>query len=160
MRLLKPGESCPLCGMSIREGLPKRELLLLSYVAEGMSLLDAINALTEVMELPPLGGVVVQGDALAEPLEPGPPEQVKTESEDIGAEKRAVVQRLKAYRDAYGLGCLDKVAEKTAHRKGARISEDTLRDIAGGCAPKMELSEWQKIAKALAALEAKEAANG
>lgn len=40
MRLLKPGDPCPCCGKPIQEGLSKEKMLLLSYIAEGMTLLD------------------------------------------------------------------------------------------------------------------------
>lgn len=110
------------------------------------------------MELPPLGGVMVEAKEQPD-LTPEAEGQITNPElpaadQSGGAEKRAIVQRLKDYRSAHGRGCLDKVSEKTAHRKEARISADVLRDIAADCAPKMELSEWRKIARALDALEA------
>lgn len=111
-----------------------------------------------VMELPPLGGVIVEAKEQPD-LTPEAEGQITNPElpaadQSGGAEKRAIVQRLKDYRSTHGRGCLDKVSEKTAHRKEARISADVLRDIAADRAPKMELSEWRKIARALDALEA------
>lgn len=141
-----------------------RDFILESLVPGGLLVLPE-DVTLEVIELPTLGGVLVaargqelleaeQSDLTTEAEEritnPDPP---ATDQSEV-AEKRAIVQRLKDYRSANGRGCLDKVSEKTAHRKEARISADTLRDIAGDCAPKMELSEWRKIARALDSLEA------
>ena len=109
----------------------------------------------EVMELPPLDGVVVEppeAPPAPEPEDGDTPASQATMGCDAEM-KRVIVQRLKAYRSTHGRGCLDKVSEKTAHRREARLSADTLRDIAADRAPKMELSEWRKIAKALDVLE-------
>lgn len=141
-----------------------RDFVLESLVPGGLLVLPE-DVTLEVIELPTLGGVLVaaRGQELLEAEQsdlttgaeeritnPDPPAADQSEV----AEKRAIVRRLKDYRSANGRGCLDKVSEKTAHRKEARISADTLRDIAGDCAPKMELSEWRKIARALDSLEA------
>ena len=116
------------------------------------------DASYEVMELPPLGGVIVeakeQPDLTTEAEGQITNPELPAADQSGGAEKRAIVQRLKDYRSTHGRGCLDKISEKTAHRKEARISADVLRDIAADRAPKMELSEWRKIARALDALEA------
>lgn len=116
------------------------------------------DASYEVMELPPLGGVMVEAKEQPD-LTPEAEGQITNPElpaadQSGGAEKRAIVQRLKDYRSTHERGCLDKVSEKTAHRKEARISADVLRDIAADRAPKMELSEWRKIARALDLLEA------
>lgn len=136
---------------------------ILESLARGVLVLTE-DASCEVMELPPLGGVelTVTEQAMSTTERP----DLITEAEgritnpgllaaeqSVGVEKRALVQRLKDYRSAHGRGCLDKVSEKTAHRKEARISADVLRDIAADRAPKMELSEWRKITKALDVLE-------
>lgn len=110
-----------------------------------------------------MGGVEVQTESLEPPTAVGSASSVATVVEAAitnqhqaqAEEKRAIVQRLKDYRSANGRGCLEKVSEKTAHRKESRISADTLRDIAADCAPKMGLTEWRKISKALDALEGK-----
>lgn len=145
MRIVKPGEPCPCCGAPIREDLPRWKLLLLSYIAEGLSLMDAVNALAEVVELPP--------PEASEAAVPGPkpdaPEATSSEAE----EKRAVIQRLKDYRAAHGPGCLAAVSAKTARRKDRRVSDDVLRQICAGGAPKMPIQDWRSIAKALDALE-------
>ena len=149
------------------EAVNGRELrdYILESLAKGVLVLTE-DASCEVLELPPLGKVAVveTGQAILTTEQPDSAVEAEgqvTNSEypatdrSEGAEKRAIVQRLKHYRSANGRGCLDKVSEKTAHRKEARISADTLRDIAADLAPKMELSEWRKIARALDALEAK-----
>lgn len=140
-----------------------RDFILESLVPGGLLVLPEDITL-EVMKLPPLGGVTLVETGPAIPTTEQPNSAVEAEGQvtspelpaadqSEAAEKRAIVQRLKDYRSANGRGCLDKVSEKTAHRKEARISSDVLRDIAADCAPKMELSEWRKIARALDSLE-------
>ena len=140
-----------------------RDFVLESLVSVGLLVLPE-DVTLEVMALPPLGGVTVveTGQAIPATEQPDPateaegqvpsPELPAADQSEAG-EKRAIVQRLKDYRSTYGRGCLEKVSEKTAHRKESRVSADTLRDIAADRAPKMELSEWRKIAKALDVLE-------
>ena len=113
----------------------------------------------EVMELPPLGGAEVRefSPVVAPVLGPEcwntPASQTPT---GCNAEmKRAIVQRLKAYRTAQGLGSLEALSVKTAHQKGKRVSAETLRNICGDGAPKMPLEDWLKIEKALNTLEQK-----
>ena len=108
------------------------------------------DASCEVMNLPPLGGVEIDVPALPPAVEsaiesnpPGP--EVDAEA----AEKRDILQRLLDYRKANGLGCLNVVSAKTAYRKSDRISANTMRMIITGDAPKLDISEWRKIAKAL-----------
>lgn len=150
-----------------QESVDGRELrdYILESLARGVLVLTE-DASCEVMELPPLGGVAVAVTGQELSVIERPDLTTKAEGEitnpelsardqSEGAEKRAIVQRLKDYRSAHGRGCLDKVSEKTAHRKESRISADTLRDIAADCAPKMGLTEWRKISKALDALEGK-----
>ena len=140
------------------EAVNGRELrdYILESLAKGVLVLTE-DASCEVMELPPLGGVMVevkeQPDLTTEAEGKITNPELPAADQSGGAEKRAIVQRLKDYRGTHGRGCLDKVSEKTAHRKEARISADTLRDIAADRAPKMELSEWRKIARALDSLE-------
>ena len=43
MKILKPGDSCPCCGTPIREGLPTDTMILLSWLAEGMTLRQAME---------------------------------------------------------------------------------------------------------------------
>lgn len=160
MRILKSGEPCPCCGTPIRDDLPRWKLLLLSYIAEGLSLMDAISALAEVMDLPPLGDAAV-GPEESVPEPPHSPESnipvpISSEAE----EKRAIVCRLKEYRSINGPGCLDAVSAKTAWRKDRRISNDVLRNICADGAPKMPITDWRSIGKALDALEKKGTVNG
>ena len=46
MRILKPGDPCPCCGQPLPEGLPAKQMLYISWVAEGMTL----GSLAEAME--------------------------------------------------------------------------------------------------------------
>lgn len=147
-----------------QEAVDGRELrdYILESLARGVLVLTE-DASCEVMELPPLGGVKIQAESLEPSTAVGPAPSAATAVEAAitnqhqaqAEEKRAIVQRLKDYRNTYGRGCLEKVSEKTAHRKESRMSADTLRDIAADCAPKMGLTEWRKISKALDALEGK-----
>ena len=113
----------------------------------------------EVMELPPLGGAEVRefSPVVAPVLGPEcwntPASQTPTGCNVVM--KRAIVQRLKAYRTAQGLGSLEALSVKTAHQKGKRVSAETLRNICGDGAPKMPLEDWLKIEKALNTLEQK-----
>ena len=150
MRILKPGEPCPCCGMPILDDLPRWKLLLLSYIAEGLSLMDAINVLAEVMEFPP---PTDGGGTLEKMTVPDPKPDVPVPTSSEAEEKRAIIQRLKDYRAAHGPGCLAAVSAKTARRKDRRISDDVLRNICADGAPKMPIADWRSIRKALDALE-------
>ena len=63
-----------------------------------------------------------------------------------GEKKRAILQRLKAYRAANGPGCLDAVAK--AARSPNRITAMVLRDVLLGSAV-LEMKDWLKIGRAL-----------
>ena len=41
MRILKPGDPCPCCGQTIKEGLPVETVMLLSWLQEGKEFLAA-----------------------------------------------------------------------------------------------------------------------
>ena len=43
MKLLKPGDPCQCCGRPIKEGLSTKTMILLSWLAEGMSLKQAME---------------------------------------------------------------------------------------------------------------------
>ena len=150
MRILKPGEPCPCCGTPIRDDLPRWKLLLLSYIAEGLSLMDAINVLAEVMEVPPLPDKAEAPEEVTVP-DPRPDAPAPTSSE--AEEKRAIVQRMKDYRAVHGPGCLAAVSAKTAYHKNRRISDDVLRHICADGTPKMPIQGWRSIGKALNALQ-------
>ena len=114
-----------------------------------------------VEELPDLGGVMVFGGSAEEdktdswttfhlpPVLEAVPESDTEQEPDIGAEKRAVRDRLQRYRDANGLGCLEAVAKKT--RSKGRINASTLRDLLVGAAT-LPVTDWRKIDAALTAL--------
>ena len=71
-----------------------------------------------------------------------------------GEKKRAILQRLKAYRAANGPGCLDEVAR--AARSPKTITAMVLRDVLLGSAV-LEMKDWLKIGRALDRLTEKEA---
>lgn len=133
---------------------------ILESLARGVLVLTE-DASCEVMELPPLGGVAVRDNTRqSSRRSQDSPAAAQPEPEDIGAEKRAIVQRLKDFREAHGRGCLTEVSARTARRKDRRISDDVLRHICADGAPKMPMADWRSIARALDALEAKEAEAG
>ena len=71
-----------------------------------------------------------------------------------GEAKRAILQRLKAYRAANGPGCLDAVAK--AARSPKTITSMVLRDVLLGSAV-LEMKDWLKIGRALDRLTEKAA---
>lgn len=92
-------------------------------------------------------GVLMPSREAPEPEPEAPPGPTEAE------EKRAILQRLKDYRAANGLGALEAVSAKTAHQKGKRLPADTLRYLCADGAPKLPMSDWHKISRALDALE-------
>lgn len=52
MKILKPGDPCPCCDHPIPEGLPGSDMMLLSYIAEGMSIKDAMHVAGAVACVP------------------------------------------------------------------------------------------------------------
>lgn len=114
----------------------------------------------EVMELPQLGRVDVR---LIEPEAEAPPASDETlfREHDLtegteGAEKRVILQRLKDYRAAHGLGSLEAVSAKTAYFRDKRLTAEELRMILVGDGPPRPIDDWRKIGRALAALEKSE----
>lgn len=71
-----------------------------------------------------------------------------------GEKKRAILQRLKAYRAANGPGCLDAVAK--AARSPKTITAMVLRDVLLGSAV-LEMKDWLRIGRALDRLTEKAA---
>lgn len=120
---------------------------------------------------PDLGGVACRADGPAgegeeweppeAPEQPEVPEQLLREHPAPGkvltgrnaGEKQAILARLKAYRKARGLGCLDEVARAA----GGDFTPDLLRRILSGEAS-LDIVQWRRLGKALAGLEAKEGA--
>lgn len=144
MRILNPGEPCPCCGTPIPAGISRRNLLLLSFIAEGLSLLSAVEAMGEVWEPPKVGPVE------PDPV-PEPPKRRTLPERDIGplvgrnsTEKRAIMERLQAYRTAHGLGCWTEVAKAS----GGKLDDEILRSMSTGTAV-LPVSEWRLAAKAL-----------
>lgn len=136
----------------VSDGRKFREYIIES-LREGVVVLTD-DVACEVMELPTLGGVVIEqmerenGDNSAE----APPVEAAGMSE--GEEKRLVLQRLKAYRETHGLGCLKAVAGKT--RSKGRINDNALRMILTGDATPMPIEDWRLIGRALDRLEQQE----
>ena len=50
MQLLKPGDLCPCCGQPIKAGLTTEMMVLLSWLAEGMALHQAMRGWDERAE--------------------------------------------------------------------------------------------------------------
>lgn len=74
-----------------------------------------------------------------------------TTASKIAEEKRTILARLKAWREAHGPGCLDAVAKKAGHG----ITPEMLRDLCLG-AVKLPIEDWRRINKALDKLEEEE----
>ena len=86
----------------------------------------------------------------------GPQEAVaadakKSTASKVGEEKRAILARLKAWREAHGPGCLNVLAKKVGHG----ITAEMLRDLCLG-AVKLPIEDWRRINKALDKLEEEE----
>lgn len=141
-----------------------------NYILESVGLGVLVlpeDASCEVMELPRLGGVEVARSApTGEPrptpepepaLEPKPEKLPATRKHDVGpmgrnaAEKRAIMERLKAYREAHGLGCWAAVSKAG----GGKITEEQLRDMTAGTVL-LPIAKWRLAAVTLAKLEAAE----
>lgn len=90
-----------------------------------------------------------------------PDEDPKAEADDCGSkkttagkvaeEKRAILNRLKKWREDHGPGCLDAVAKKAGHG----ITPEMLRDLCLG-AVKLLMDDWHRINKAMDKLEEEE----
>ncbi len=140
-------------------------------LASGVVVLGRDSAL-EVMELPaevcPVMIDTERGAALDEPEpEPDDPaaEAEPLRSRDVavlfdtatGEEKRAILQRLRDYREAHGRGCLEAVASKIKHWRGhPDLDATALRGLLTGDTV-LSLVEWRRVGRALAALEQEDA---
>ena len=63
---------------------------------------------------------------------------------DLASEKRAILDRLRRFREAHKPGCLDAVAAKA----GSRFTPEHLRDVLLGNAV-MPIDDWRKVNRAL-----------
>lgn len=142
---------------------------ILESLAQGVLVLTE-DASCEVMELPPLGGLMV---TLTEQVMPAverpelaaetgqPIMEADPEQKLVGligpraGEKRVIMERLQAYRKKYGLDCWPAVVKAS----GGKLSDDQLRDMCAGTAV-LPISEWHLADKALDKLYEKEAENG
>lgn len=109
---------------------------------------------------PDLGGVVCRASKMPGEQEEAEPtkdqEQLLREHPTPGkvltgqsaGEKQAILTRLKAYRKARGLGCLEEVAREA----GTGFTEDLLRGLLTGDSS-ISIPQWRKLNKALDKLE-------
>ena len=130
------------------------------YVAESISkgvLILNANTAYKLEQFPPLGGILCQaddpeGDAAAGPI----PEALLREkdaprlaAEAEATEKQQILQRLKEYRKAHGLGCLSELAGAIRRVRGrALITETTLQLLLTGDMV-LEVEDWRRIGQAL-----------
>ena len=150
-----------------QEAVDGRELrdYILESLAQGVLVLTE-DASCEVMELPPLGGVEVSWEQM-EPEAPAGPlgmiDMSSYTSEDadesppveIAAgrnkeEKLAILERLREYRRAHGLGCWNGVAKKA----GGNITPELIRDMLLG-KESPSIADWRKIDRAVQSLDKK-----
>lgn len=143
-----------------QEAVDGRELrdYILESLAQGVLVLTE-DASCEAMELPQLGGVMVEAKEQPD-LTPEAEGQITNPElpaadQSGGAEKRAILQRLQAYRDSNGLGSLSAVSARTAHSKLERLSVEDLRGVLTGDR-NLPIEDWRKIARALNRLEGKQ----
>lgn len=116
-----------------------------------------------IEEFPPLSGVAVRSEQNVQEEEPtlrahdfdstvgGDWKRKLAVGSTDQAMKAEILARLKKYRDANGLGCLDAVAKATRSKV---ITSMVLRDVLLGSAV-LEMKDWLKIGRALDKLEAK-----
>ena len=98
----------------------------------------------ELLELPELGGVWVQGTGgPGEASTPMTPSETNLE----GKEKRRIYERLRNYRDRHGLGSLEPLADAAEQK----LTVTELRDALLG--RKLPMDTWRAIGAALDRLE-------
>lgn len=123
------------------------------YIVESLSmgvLVLGPGVTYSVERFPALGGIQVER---REPKKKsGPPKMPKTHPQ--AKEKQAILERLKAYREQNGLGCLPQLARLG----GALVTTEALRDALTG-AVKLPLHTWRAIGKALDKAEQQEGAD-
>lgn len=112
----------------------------------------------QVLGLERLPPVIFYGPGQAEEGSHKPPELLREHDRPparsgrtVKEEKQAILARLKAYRTAHGLGCLDAVARAA----GADITVDLLRGLLSGDAS-LSVADWRRIGKALSQVECSE----
>lgn len=107
----------------------------------------------ELLELPELGGVWVQGTGgPGEASTPVTPSETNLEGKAAFAgcgakEKRRIYERLRNYRDRHGLGSLEPLADAA----GQELTVTELRDALLG--HKLPMDTWRAIGAALSRLE-------
>lgn len=159
----------------------ERAAELMDHIAESLPLGCAVlpeEIKSQIITVPDLGGVKIWsgldldpggyiqrgeltvreegGLTYVEAANDGPQEAVAADSKKstaskVGEEKRAILARLKAWREAHGPGCLNVLAKKVGHG----ITAEMLRDLCLG-AVKLPIEDWRRINKALDKLEEEE----
>lgn len=138
--------------------LPEVRAFVLESLALGVLPLMEGMALT-LLDVPPLGGVLVEGrtqppsGTAQPPPAPEPPEDEAGPAFTGGGarEKRRVYEALLAYRRRHGLGCLEELAGLIGDGMTANILRSALaRD-------KLPMEQWRQIGQALDRLEAEAA---
>lgn len=117
---------------------------LRDYVLESLRLGVLVvdeNTVCEVMELPQLCGAEVRPEA-------GAYKCISPEAE----EKRVILQRLRAFREENGVGCLGQITKRMGR---SSITIETLRGILTGDTV-LGIADWRRIGKALDRLETQE----
>lgn len=113
------------------------------YIVESLSMGVLVlwpGVTYSVERFPALGGIQVER---REPKKKsGPPKMPKTHPQ--AKEKQAILERLKAYREQHGLGCLPQLARLG----GAGVTTEVLRDALTGAA-KLSLQTWRASGRAL-----------
>ena len=120
------------------------------YIAESLSmgvLVLGPGVTYSVERFPALGGIQVERREALKKSDP--PELPKTHPH--AKEKQAILERLKAYREQNGLGCLPQLARLG----GAAVTTEVLRDALTGAA-KLTLQTWRAIGRALDKAEEQE----
>lgn len=125
------------------------------YIVESLSmgvLVLGPGMTYSVERFPAMGGVQVEGQTVllrAHDVQPGagpkPPKPTPA------AEKTAILERLRSYREQHGLGCLKQVAR-------GKVTEDLLRSVLSGSAT-LTIQEWRAIGRALDRVEKQEGAS-
>ena len=142
--------TCDVCGGELTAGYSRpelpRELARLCEVEDVcpdcVKVGESINAAAVLLERWKLN--IHQGERREHDKTLSPPKF----SGRGGDEKRKILERLKAYRESNGLGCLAAVAK----RAGPTVSDGLLRDmLIGAASPPMD--DWRRIGKALDKLE-------
>lgn len=133
------------CASGVDELAAMREYVIES-VRRGVLVLDAgmSHSIETMPDLGAVGPVVVRlrDDCLTET-------SAQATIPSLAEEKMSILTRLKAYRDANGVGCLNDLARKTRDKN---VTADFLRLLLVGDVS-ASIATWRRISSALANLE-------